>query len=382
MKNPIGWLSLVAMSLGLAGCQEKVAEKVPPPTEIKASAVAANEAAVLQVDAEMLHNLKIETVREVTQPLVLNATGKLQFNEDEVSRVAAPVSGQVQQLTVKVGSEVKRGERLFFLNSREAAAAYTEYLEESKDLELALKTQRMAKDLFDHQAGSRIAVEQSQRDVEKGRVRMARAEEALHILGLNPAPEGKLDPRIPVIATRSGTVIERKVTEGEYVQPEHDPLMVISDLSTLWALADIFEHDMRHVHPGQRALVTTAAYPDRVFTAQVSYIAQVIDSETRTVKVRFTVANPSRNLKPEMFASVRLFLNESEKSILIPSTCVFSLGEKSFVYKKTGKSDFVRVEVTAEAAQANRTRIRAGVTPGDEIVSSGALLLRQLEAKK
>ena len=259
-------------------------------------------------DLDGMYKIDIKSGKQVT--LVFTFVGYASVEQNVTTSGKVDVS----MLAVKVGSEVKRGERLFFLNSREAAAAYTDYLEESKDLELAIKTQRMAKDLFDHQAGSRIAVEQSQRDVEKGRVRMARAEEALHILGLNPAGEGKLDPRIPVLSTRSGTVIERKVTEGEYVQPEHDPLMVISDLSTLWALADIFEHDMRHVHPGQRALVRTAAYPDKVFTAQVSYIAQVIDSETRTVKVRFTVANPSHNLKPEMFASVRLFLNESEKS--------------------------------------------------------------------
>lgn len=384
MKRQMSWLGAGVLALGLCGCQkespQQKAETAKPPA--KEEKAADTGMPVLAVDGEMLHNLKIEHVREENRQVVLSATGKLQFNEDEVARIIAPVNGQVQQLAVKVGSEVRKGDRLFFLNSRDAAAAMTDYLEETKDLELALKSQRMAKDLFDHQAGSRMAVDQAQRDVEKAKVRVARTEEALRILGLNPVTEGKLDPRIPVLSPRSGTVIERSVTEGQFVQPEHDPLAVISDLSTLWALADIFEHDMRHVRVGQRAQLTTSAYPDRVFNAQVSYIAQVIDSDTRTVKVRFTVSNPMRNLKPEMFASVKLFLNESEKCVLVPATAIFAIGEKSYVFKKIAASDFVRAEVKAEGADGGRMRVLSGVGPGEEIVSAGALLLRQMEARK
>lgn len=384
MKRQMGWLGAGVLALGLCGCQkespqQRVEDAKPAATEEKTSA---GGMVVLKVDREMLHNLKIEQVHEENRQVVLSATGKLQFNEDEVARIIAPVNGQVQQLVVKVGSEVRKGDRLFFLNSRDAAAAMTDYLEESKDLELALKSQRMAKDLFDHQAGSRMAVDQAQRDVDKAKVRVARTEEELRILGVNPMTEGKLDPRIPILSPRLGTVIERSVTEGQFVQPEHDPLVVISDLSTLWAQADIFEHDMRHVRVGQRAQLTTAAYPDRVFNAQVSYIAQVIDSDTRTVKVRFTVSNPTRNLKPEMFASVKLFLNESEKCVLVPATSIFAIGEKSYVFKKTGASEFVRAEVKAEGADGGRMRVLSGVGPGEEIVSAGALLLRQMEARK
>ena len=382
----MAWLGAGALALVLCGCQEKAPvaaadskikaeEKAPPKAE-------ASALGVLKVDAEMLQNLKLEKVHEESRPVVLSATGKLQFNEDEVARLIAPVNGQVQQLGIKLGSEVRKGDRLFLLYSRDAAVAMTDYLEETKDLELALKTQRMAKDLFDHQAGSRMAQDQAMRDVEKAKVRVSRTEEALRILGLNPAVEGKLDPRIPVLSPRSGTVIQRAVTEGQFVQPEHEPLLVISDLSTLWALADIFEHDIRKVRVGQRAQVTTTAYPDNVFNARVAYINQVIDSDTRTVKVRFTVSNPDRNLKPEMFASVRLFLNESEKCLLVPATSVFSISEKSYVYKKIGESEFIRAEVVADGAGAGRTRIMSGVAVGDQIVSSGALLLRQLEARK
>jgi len=111
-------------------------------------------------------------------------------------------------------------------------------------------------------------------------------------------------------------------------------------------------------------------------------MAQVIDSDTRTVKVRFTVANPGRTLKPEMFVSVRLFLNESDKCILVPATAVFAIGEKNYAYRKAGAGEFVRVEVKGDGSEGGRMRVMGGLTPGDEIVSAGALLLRQLEARK
>lgn len=383
MRTPIGWMSVGLLALGLCGCQKEQ----PPEKAVEKKAAVEEKAAaegpvVLKVEGEMLHSLKLEKVHEEMRQVVLSATGKLGFNEDEVARIIAPVNGQVQQLGIKIGSEVRKGDRLFFLNSRDAAAAMTDNMEETKDLELALKTQRMAKDLFEHQAGSRMAVEQSQRDVEKAKARVTRTEEALRILGVAPSTDGKLDPRIPVLSPRAGTVIERSVTEGQFVQPEHEPLVIISDLSTLWAQADIFERDMRNVKVGQRAQLTTAAYPDRVFSAQVSYMAQVIDSETRTVKVRFTVANPGRTLKPEMFVSVRLFLNESEKCILVPTSAVFAIGEKNFAYKKASADQFVRVEVKEDGSEGGRMRVVSGLTPGDEIVSAGALLLRQMEARK
>src|SRR3954453_8203030 len=129
------------------------------------------------------------------------------------------------------------------------------------------------------------------------------SEEILRVLGLDPrsADEAMLaHPRIPVRTPIDGTVIERSVTNGQFVGNESAPLITIADLSTVWLQGDIFERDLRHIAVGPGADSPSAAYAADSFSAQVSTIASVVDTQTRPAKVRFLVANPGARLKPGM----------------------------------------------------------------------------------
>ena len=185
---------VIAMLLGAAACQSKSGE---------ASAVAASSASpagpantppgakddhanIVEVDPKMMANIRIEPVREQTLHRQLTATGKVQFNEDRMVRVLAPLPGQVVDLQVRVGDTVRKDQLLFSIKSREVAALVTEFLESQRDLDLAAKTHTMTKDLFDHAAASRIALQQAESDLAKAQAHVARAEEALQVVGLSP----------------------------------------------------------------------------------------------------------------------------------------------------------------------------------------------------
>jgi membrane fusion protein, heavy metal efflux system len=183
-----------------------------------------------------------------------------------------------------------------------------------------------------------------------------------------------------VRAPLNGTVIERNVTLGQFVGPDTMPLFTIADLSNVWVQADIFERDLRNISIGQKADVTTAAYPTDRFSAQVSRIASVVDAQTRTAKVRFLVANPGARLKPGMFASISLYLSDGRASLTVPRKAVFVESGRTFAYVQTGAQEFERREVETVATASARVRVVRGVQAGDRIVSDGALLLRQLEA--
>ncbi len=330
----------------------------------------------------MMARIKLMPLQKRALTQVLTATGKVQCNEDHMSRVIAPVTGQVLQLSVKVGDSVRKGETLLYLNSREAAAALTEHLESHKDLDLAEKTYVMTKDLYEHQAASGIALQQAESDLAKAKARVARTEETLQVFGLEPSeadPSSGLTPRIPIRSPISGTIIERNVTEGQFVQPEATPLLLIADLSSVWVIADIFERDLHSVRVGERAEVRTDAYPDESFVARIARISDVVDSSTRTLKVRFLVSNPGARLKPEMFASVRLFLNENATGLTVPATAVFDEGGVSFVFVRTGERSFTRRRVDVLPDGAGQVRISSGLHPTEEVVSEGSLLLRQME---
>jgi cobalt-zinc-cadmium efflux system membrane fusion protein len=299
-----------------------------------------------------------------------------------MSRVLPPVAGQVQQLGVNVGDVVRKDDVLFVLSSREVTAAIADHLASHKDLDLAEKTHTMTQDLFDHQAASRIALQQSENELAKAQAKVLQTEEVLQVLGLeaHPAEDAtRLRSRIPIRSPIAGTVIERTVTNGQFVGPDNPPLITIADLSAVWVQADVFERDLSRITMDQKADVTTAAYPNDRFTAQVSRIGTVVDGQTRTAKVRFLVANPHAQLKPGMYASITLYLPQSESALTVPAKAVFVEGGHDFAYVQVGQLEFARRAVEITTSGTDRLRVVSGLQAGDRVVSDGVLLMRQLD---
>jgi cobalt-zinc-cadmium efflux system membrane fusion protein len=329
----------------------------------------------------MAASIKVAAVELKSVPRLLRAAGKVQFEENRLARVLAPVAGEVTGLRLKVGDQVRKDQTLFSLNSRDAAAALEDHVDAHRDLDLAEKTLAVTKDLFDHQAASQLSLEQAQNDVAKAKTKVNRTEAALVAIGLSAddAAGGAIDARVPVISPIAGAVIETKVTEGQYVQTDSTPLVTIADLSEVWVDADVFERDVHVVHVGESAVVTTTAYPDDQFRARVERISETLDPATRTIKVRFLVSNPTLRLKPEMFADVVLALESTEEAISVPTSAIFTDGDRLFVYVAIDNVTFARRSIEAVSESADRRRILRGLSPGDRVVVDGAVLLRAQE---
>lgn len=387
-----GRQQILGLALFLGGCSALVAgcegsansaDKTPSSSTAPASAVASTLPKGLTLDEAMRSNIKVETLQETVVPRLLTATGKVQFNEDQMGRILAPVSGQIQGLRARVGDFVRKGDALFVIHSRDIAAALDEHVESHKDLDLAAKTYALNQDLFAHQAASRMAVQQAENEWAKAKTRVARTEATLRAFGIDEKNSEKLDDvkaQVTVRAPLAGTIIERSVTDGQFVQPDSNALMTIADLSSVWVLADIFERDLHLVSTKQKAEVTTAAYPDQRFVAHVARINDVVDPSSRTVKVRFLVTNADGRLKPEMFAQVTLFLQESEQILQVPSTTVFTEGGTSFAYVQTNEGRFIRRPVAVEP-HGDMLRVLDGLQAGEQVVIDGALLVRLEETR-
>ena len=390
-ENRIAALAgLLATLLGAVGCQSKTSEASARSAASVSSAEAsgasasadsapkADKADGVEVDPKMMANLRIEQVREQTLHRLLTATGKVQFNEDHMARVLAPLPGQVVDLQVRVGDTVRKDQVLFSIRSREVAVLVTEYLESQRDLDLAEKTHTMTKDLFEHQAASRIAFQQAASDLAKAQAHVARAEEALHVLGLDPKEiekTGGLRSLIPVLAPQSGNLIERAVTPGQFVQADSTALLTVADLGTVWVLVDVFESDIHSVHPGDKVKVTAAAYPDRPFMASVDRISDKVDPETRTLKVRLLVSNPNLLLKSEMFITASLELSERTTGVTVPAKALLSEDDKSYIFVAAGERRFERRLISATPDGSGRMLVTSGLRAGDRVVTEGSLLL-------
>jgi len=369
------WLAgAFALALVTAGCQGRAGG------ESAASSTAARAGApdTIELDEGMMANIHIQEVREQRSHRVLTATGKVQFNEDRTARVLAPLAGQVLGLQLRVGDSVQKDQVLFSIKSREVAALITDYRESQRDQDLAEKTHAMTKDLFEHQAASRISLQQAEGDLAKARAHVARAEESLRVLGLDLNEiqrTGGLQSLVPVMAPLSGAVMERTVTNGQFVQADSNALLTVADLSTVWVLVDVFERDIHLVHPGQKVQVTAAAWPDRRFTATVERISDKVDPESRTLKVRLLVSNPGFLLKPEMFITASVELSETTAGIIIPAAALLTEDGKSYLFVALAGRRFERRMVSAAPGGEGHYSVTSGLRTGDRIVNDGALLL-------
>ena len=380
MKYRPRFLSIIAMMTALwtLGCSAstKATTSDPPKAAEKINRT-------FKLDPKMLAGIKIETLKENAAPSYLLASGKVQFNEDELANIIPPVPGQVQDLKIKVGDHVQKGDVLFFIYSRDVAAALAEHIEAHKDLDLAEKTYARTKDLFEHEAASRTAFDQVESERAKAQSKVNRTEETLRVLGVGENDMHSVaSAKIPVRSSLSGTVTERKLTEGQFVQPDVNPLITIADMSTAWVLADIFERDLRFVSVGNRADVTADAYPDEHFSARVARINDVVDPNTRAVKVRFLVANPAQRLKPEMFASARIALTEAQRAIFVPPGAVFTDSGRSYAYVVAGDGEFKQRQIEVSQESGGRLRVVNGLQAGEKIVVDGVLLIHAEQLKE
>ena len=364
------------------GCRTRDVQATAAAPAKDAAPPSQQPAGVVRLPQESLTHIKVDETRGGDGPQALTATGRVQFADDRIARILPPVSGQVQQLRVQLGDAVHAGEVLFMLNSRDVAAAFAEHTSAHRDLDLAQKTFAMTQDLFDHQAASKLSLQQAENDVAKQTARLQQDEQVLRVLGVD-MPESvdpsAIAPRVPVRSPIGGVVIERAVTDGQFVDTQAQPLLTVADLSTVWVLADVFERNLRDISLGQRAEVTTTAYPDERFLARIAQIGNVVDPETHTVSVRFLVTNANGRLKPGMFAAASLYLPPGGNALTVPATAVFMEDGKSYSYVQTNDRTFVRREVSTMPDGGDRVRVMAGLRAGEKVVTDGVLLLRQEE---
>jgi cobalt-zinc-cadmium efflux system membrane fusion protein len=209
---------------------------------------------------------------------------------------------------------------------------------------------------------------------EHARIAKENAAEKIRVLGADvDHPAANID----ILAPASGVITEQNVTAAAGIKTlDNSPnLFTISDLSHVWVLCDVFENDLRNVHMGEMADVRLNAYPDRVFSGKVSDIGPILDSTTRTAKVRLEIANPSNIMRIGMFVKATFHGGTKLNHAMVPATAILHLHDRDWVYEPTGGNSFRRVEVTGGATLPNNMQeVLSGIAPGDQVVSNALVL--------
>ncbi len=214
-------------------------------------------------------------------------------------------------------------------------------------------------------------------ELDRARTEVRRAEEALEHLGVTNKedPTGESGESIPVRAPLAGVVLEKHVTAGTAVTPG-TPLFVVSDLTELWAMAEVDETRIPLVAAGRPAKVHVAAWPDRAFDAKVTFVGDAVNPKTRRVTVRCQVPNPGGLLKPEMYARVALGESAPRPMVVVPEAAIQEMDGKPYVFVAGEKGRFEKREVALGASSEGLVEVRSGVAAGEKVATQGSFLLK------
>lgn len=325
-------------------------------------------------------------LKPVQPELVL--VGKVAYGEDRYSKISSPLQGRVVEVRAHLGDRVKAGDTLLVIDSPDITAAYSEFVKEASDLEYATRAQELAKELYATKALALKDLKQAENDLIKARAEFRRAKERLLSLRIpaaeldKPLAQQRITSRFEMKSPLTGTVVERTVTPGQSVGGDvGQVLFTVADLDRLQVVADVYERDLALVKVSQVARVNVEAYPSTDFGAVVASIGDVVDPNTRTIKVRAWVDNQEHKLKPEMFARLRLDVGDALPFLAIPKEAVVEIDGKHFVYLVDVGEKYVKKEVKVSSVSAEFVRVLEGLTPGERIVTKGAVLVKGQDVK-
>jgi cobalt-zinc-cadmium efflux system membrane fusion protein len=327
---------------------------------------------------------------EVASSDLVGATAVIELNGDRVSRVNPRVTGRCVGVKGSLGDRVRAGQTLAQIDSVEMDQAWSDYIKARAQLDLARRSVKREETLFEKKVSPEKDLLKARQELSQAEADMLLAKEKFRILGVDTSrvvSDGDgtthYHPLISVSAPLSGVIMEKTVTQGEMVGPEKT-LFTIADLSTLWLMVDIYERDIGRVKRGMQVKVTTSAYPGKEFRGKISYIGDLVDEKSRTVKARVTIDNTPGFLKPGMFVSSSIDSAgdpRGKKRIVLPQEAVYLDGSDRYVFLSRGNGRFEAKEVVTGASAGNGVDIEAGIKAGDLVAVKGVFALKS-ELKK
>lgn len=308
-------------------------------------------------------------------PMTLELAGRIEPDPTTVTPIFPPVGGRVLRVEVRPGEVVMRGQILAVLESSDVTSARMDYRHAIADAEVKGKQRERAADLFAKGALAEKDEQQADADAKMADTEVARTLDRLRVLDVDPVGTTN---EFKLLAPHAGVVLDVGAAQGEFSKSLDAPraLCTLADLSTVWAVGEIYEKDIEGLKVGQHANVAVSAYGNRKWTGRVAAIADALDPISRTLRLRVLLPNPERMLKPEMFATISL-VRSTAPAVVIPASAVIREGASNYVYVQRNTDQFEKRAVTLGRSSADeRSEVEKGLKAGDVIVTEGALLLR------
>jgi cobalt-zinc-cadmium efflux system membrane fusion protein len=337
------------------------------------------EPAVVEIDEEMLRDLRITTAVAESRPATEGAPvlGELHVDETRYAEVGVPVPARAVRVRVNAGQKVRRGDVLAELSSLDVGRTRAEDREAAARVELARQALARKRQLAEERIAPRREVQEAEAELEAAEASLQAARSQLAAMGAGGGAGASLVLRAPM----SGVVLERKLVDGQVADPAQT-LFRVGDLSRLWVVAHAPERDAVRVREGATARVSFPALPGRSFTGRVLSVGSQVEVSARTIPVRIGIENESGLLRPGMSASVWLAIGEAGASVIaVPTAALQRMDDKWAVFVP-GEAGHFHVRTVGRGRDlGGEVEIVSGLRAGEAVVVEGAFLLKA-EAEK
>jgi len=371
-------LLVAAMTLLITGCSN-----TDPGSKTYAKggteAAKSDKAQLFTVPKEQASHIQVVTVQPTTWPRILRLTGTVAYNSFQTTPVISQVSGPVSRIMVSPGQVVKKGQPMLYVSSPDYSQLRAAYLKARDAHSLAHKNYLRAQDLYAHHAIAERDLQAAESAEIQAQADLQSSEQSLKILGI-PRPdtliENPTSPEVPLLAPISGEAVERQCSPGQVLQAGQTQCFTISDMRTVWVLANVYENQLAYVHVGDPVAMKTDAYPD-VFHGKISFMGAALDATSRTLQARIDTTNPARRLKKDMYVTATVVAGKIDNALLVPDAAVLRDAENEpFVYVTAGQDQFIRRPVTLGQSSDGKTQIVSGLKPGEQVAGDGSLFLQ------
>lgn len=372
-------VALVAAALSFTGCSSNI------DTNAQTTSVTASN---VTLTAAQRQNIHLYTVVAARFHRTVEATGTVDFDQNQATSVLAPFGGPVTRLLVSLGAHVRAGDALAEVNSPDFATAISTY---RKALATAKTDRQLAdldQDLLQHYGVSQREANQAESDAVNAEADRDAALQALVSLQLDSETikaiqDGEsVSNLVGVIRSPiAGTVVEKLVTPGQLLQAGTTPCFTVADLSRVWVMAHLFGSDVDSVSVGDPVEVETGT-TSNVITGTVDNISAEVDPDTRSVVVRVLADNPDNLLKKQMYVRVRIQSRQATTGLLVPGSAILRDDENlPFVYVSQSGGSFARRHVTLGYRTGDDYNISAGLKAGDQVVTEGGIFVQFLQSQ-
>ena len=347
--------------------------------ETPAESAASGDPRKVQVPQELLSSLVLGKPQWQEVTTKQKAAARIQTDASRVARIGSPVDGRITKVLVFEGQRVHQGQVLAMLHSNALSDTQFAFIKAFSQEKLAEQSAERARQLVQSDVIGKAELQKREAEVLQSTTEVSALRAQLHGLGMSEnaiqklETTRKLNSDYPIVASISGTVIERKIAIGQVVQPA-DPAFLVADLSNLWFVAEVPEEHAGALSVGKTVVATIPALPGQSIRGHLSFVSPVVNPDTRTVQARMSLPNAQGLFKPEMLASM-IFESQPEKGLTIPTTAVVREDNKDHVFLQKSPDEFQLQEVELGEEVNDRRVVLHGISAENTIVLDGAFHL-------